>query len=331
MITDIKWIINNINKYKHFVLPITVYALFLASVILYLASLKGCFLSIKICSGYEKIKTYFKLGVFLIVSSMLFGILICLQIIFRLRCINILFFFLIYFIIFFFTQGTDFAHHGTYNCIIFLLFFPIFSLFSFIINLIFNYCIKLEFKKLLILFLSFLYIITYININTNCEKFYDGLGGIKLTNDEKINKCFIKKPRKCGQKFLSGLFDVNYFRKKGCEGYNDQKKVFLKYLPKNFKKYNNFSYPRTEYWNPKKSYRNLANMIEKKIIPAKEDNSKNIEVFVAFNRSRGKIEINLKKNLKLIEYKRELGKKYNSKFNNVYMIYFDALSRNNFN
>ena len=325
MDADIKWII---KKYKRFFVLAVVYTLFIASVILYMSSLKGCFLSIKICSGYKKVKTYFKLGVYLIVSSMLFGILIFIQIISNARCIDNFLFFLIFFVVFFFTQGTDFAHHGTYNSIIFTLFFPIFSFISFIIYLTLYFCFKFEIKKLLILILFFLYLIIFVKINTNCNEFYNGIGGIKLINNKNISKCFIKKPKICGQNFLSGLFDINYFRKRGCKNYYGHKKIFLKYLDKKLKRYNNFSYPRTEKWSPRRSYKNLANVVGPNISPATENNSENKEIFVNFNGDKGKVTISLKKNINLIKYKRKLSKKYNVKFNNIYMIYFDALSRN---
>ena len=81
---------------------------------------------------------------------------------------------------------------------------------------------------------------------------------------------------------LSGVFDISYLRKKGCEGINDSKKRFMKYLDPNFEKYNNFSYPRTEHWNPKSSFKNLARLIEKKIFPENYNNSRYSEVFVSF-------------------------------------------------
>ena len=320
MLDDIKWMI---KKYKHTLIISISYSIFVASVLFYIASLKAC-------SGYRNIKTYFQLGVNLIVSSILFGILIFIKFLTGIRCIDNIFFFLIFFILFFFNQGTDFAQHGTYNSIIFILFFPVFSIISFILYLALYFCFKLELKKLLILFLYLIYVIIIVKINTNCNKFYNGIGGIKLINDKNINKCFIKKPKIGGQNFLSGLFDVNYFRKKGCKGYNDQKKIFLKYLNKKLEKYDNFSFPRTEKWSPKKSYKKLANLVEKEIVPANENNSKNREVFVSFNGTNGKVKIYLKKNISLIKYKRNLSKKYNLKFNNIYMIYFDSLSRNNF-
>ena len=330
MINDIHWLTEYFKKFKNLSLILISYLLFFVSVILYLASLKGCNLSIKKCSGHKKVRTYFKLGVFLIISSILFGILICIKIISRSRCIDNFVFFIIYIFIISFTQGTDFAHHGTYNSIIFLLFFPIFSLISFVIYLLLYFCFKLELKKLIVLILIILYFIFFLKININCKHFYDGIGGIKLSNNKDLNKCFIKKPRMCGQKFLAGLFDVNYFRKKGCKGFRNQKKLFSKYLNKNLQKYDNFSYPRTEYLDPKISFRSLAFIVEKLIKPVKKGNSKDKEVFVTFKEGKGEIKINLKRNKSLIEHKRKLAKKNKVKFNNVYLIYFDAISRNHF-
>ena len=319
------------NKLNKTYLNTIVYILFCISLILYIISLKGCFLPFNECALHTKIAGYFILGVLLIISCFLFALLISIQIISRLKCINYLIFFTIYLIIFCLTQGTDFAHHGTYNSIIFLLFFPFFLFISFIIYLTLYFCFKLEIKKLLFLSLIYIYIIIFFYTNTKCNNFYDGIGQIRLINDKKLNKCFIKKPRICGYNLLSGLFDVNYiFRKNGCEGYNDEKNVFLKYLDNELQIYNNFSFPRTEYWNPITSYKFLADEVEKKIKPSNEINSEDNEIFVSFQKNKGKISIQLKKNISLIEQKRKLAEKYPVKFNNVYLIYFDAISRNHF-
>ena len=316
MINDFYWLIKFNKKFKNLFSYSIIYILFISSVILYILSLKGCFLSIESCLGYRQMKKYFMFGVFLIVSSILFGLLIVIQIIAKLRYFDFVIFSFIYLIIFFLSQGVDFSHHGTYNSIIFILLCPIFSSVFFIIYLI-------------LLFL-FQYIFFYLRQNTICNNFYKGIGGIQLINDKKLNFCFIKKPRICGQDFLSGLFDVNIFRKKDCTGLKNKKKTFLKYLSKDLQIYNNFSYPRTEYWEPKLTYKNLAEKVENKIQSINNINSKNNEVFITFKGGKGKIKIQLKKNISLIKYKRRLAKKYPVKFKNIYMIYFDAISRNNF-
>ena len=129
---------------------------------------------------------------------------------------------------------------------------------------------------------------------------------------------------------LSGLFDISYFRKNGCDGFNDNKKTFMKYLHRKLKKFNHFAYPRTESWNPQTSYKFLAGLIEKNIFPVNKNNLETSEVFVSFKDNKGKIEINLKKNETLINEKRKLAEKFPVKFENIYLIYLDALSRNNF-
>ena len=94
--------------------------------------------------------------------------------------------------------------------------------------------------------------------------------------------------------------------------------------------YDNFSYPRTEHLNPGKAYKKLVKIIEKGILPVIDNNSKDKEVFVSFKGNKGRISINLKKNVTLIKEKRKLAKKYSVNFNNVYLIFFDGLSRNHF-
>ena len=126
------------------------------------------------------------------------------------------------------------------------------------------------------------------------------------------------------------IYYQNYFRKNGCHNYNDNKKTFMKYLDQNLSKYNHFSYPRIEHWSAKSSFYKLANKIEKNILPLTKNNSKNKEVFVSFKNDKGKIRIKLKKNESLIKEKRKIAEKFSVKFENVYIIYIDGISRINF-
>ena len=307
-----------------------IYILFFISLYFYLLSLKGCYQSFGICAHHTKLREYFKLGFFLFLSCILFGVLTCIFIIFRLKIRKYFFFLFIFFLIFYSNQGTDFANHGTYNSIIFILFLPFLTIFIYVIYVTICYLYNLYIKKFLISILFFIYIFFSIRALTNCRKFYDGIGRIKLINDKKLNSCYIKKPFICGFDLLSGLFDVNYFRKNGCMGYNSDKKEFLKYLNKNMSKYNFFAYPRTNQWNPKFSYYNLANLIEKNIFPVTKNNYRDKEVFLKFKNDKGTIKINLKKNKTLIKEKRKLVIQNPVQFENIYLIYLDAMSRLNF-
>ena len=106
------------------------------------------------------------------------------------------------------------------------------------------FIINLELKKILFAIFFFSYVIIFFYINTNCQNFYNGIGDEKLINEKGLNSCFIKKPKICAYDLLSGIFDISYYRKKGCNGFNDKKETFLKYLEPHLIKFNNFSYPR---------------------------------------------------------------------------------------
>ena len=151
--------IKHIKKHKKVYLNYIVYILFIISIYIYILSLKGCFLSFRQCSHSDKLPEYFHLASLLILSCLIFGALISIQFISELNLINYFVFFISFFGIFYNTQGTDFAHHGTYNSITFILFFPLFSIFFYVIHLCLYFLFKLYIKKLLISILIFLYVI----------------------------------------------------------------------------------------------------------------------------------------------------------------------------
>lgn len=84
-------IINNLIIY------IFEYILFLISVILYLLSLEGCFRSFNECSNSEKyLRKYFNLGTVLVFSSFIFGTIIMIQTVRKIRKINNFYFIFTY-------------------------------------------------------------------------------------------------------------------------------------------------------------------------------------------------------------------------------------------
>ena len=312
------------KKYNLFV-----YFLFLMSVIFYFISLKGCKDGFSKCQKTENITFYIHRAKYCVVSSIIFDITLLFQFLRKLSKINILFFFTVYIIIFSFTQGTDFYSHGTYNFIAFIFLVPVGYIYLYLIYLFFYYMYNKERKKFfLLLFLFILQIVLYLNFTT-CDEFYDGLGGIKIDNDEKYNSCYIKKPSRCGLKYTSNLFDVNYFRKT-CKNLWNTKEVFTKYFDDNKKNYSKYFYPRTEFWDINSSYNNLKPQIDKAIDGANDSNSKDKEVFVNFENNIGKIEIKVKRNETLVQERRKIAKNEKIKFNNVYIIYIDAISRKHF-
>ena len=119
-------------------------------------------------------------------------------------------------------------------------------------------------------------------------------------------------------------------RIKSCIGLSNQQSIFQTYLKDELKNKKRYSYPRTENFDIRSSYQALDLFVEKNIEVANSYNSKDKEVFVEFVNGKGKIEINLKKNINLIESRSKLSKKNKVEFNNVYIIYIDGISRNHF-
>lgn len=309
------------------------YILFFASIIFYLMSLKGCHLSFQECQNLSRTKFYVYLGIYVFISCLLFGLCLTLQIVLKLRRINYVIFLTSFIIIFIFTQGTDFASHGTYNCLSFIFLLPlIIGIFLYIYK-IFYYCYHREIKKLFFIILITISIISLYNYKTRCNDYYDGLGKEKIINDPSNDSCEFQIPSRCGMKYFSGIFDFTLFFKI-CKGFNDNKDTFLKYLDKSFNNYDKFYYPRTEHWPPKNTYFNLANYVEKNITPEYNNNSSYInndrEISIIFKDGKGSVNINLKKNETLIKERRKIAELNPVKYDNVYILFFDAISRNHF-
>ena len=280
-----------------------IYLIFFSSISFYYTSLIGCTSTFQDCQSLRYLRYYFNLAYLLLVSCILFGLTLTIHIIMRLNKINYLIFFSTYFTIFYKTQGTDFANHGTYNCISFIIFLPITMAVFFLIYKLGYYCYNGERKKWFFIIVAILFSIIFLYNRTRCNHFYDGLGGEKIENNPKFDSCEFVLPPTCGLDLFSGLFNVNILRPK-CEGVNDKKELFLKYLDKSKSKYDKFYLPRTEHWSPKTSYRNLANRVEQYIYDedyCKKKNLKDREVSISFKDGRGTVNIKLIKNETLIK------------------------------
>ena len=165
----------------------------------------------------------------------------------------------------------------------------------------------------------------------NCDNFYKGIGGVDIEYNNKTDKCYMIRPNYCSMKYLDPFFDASNL-KGGCKGKWNTKRRFLKYLDKRLNETNHFYYPRIEF-APRETYtENIFNYVFKNIGSVKENpaEAEKAEIFLDFENDLGKITINLKKNETLIKERRALAKKNDVKFDNVYIFYIDALSRNHF-
>ena len=309
-----------------------IYLIFISSISFYYTSLIGCTSTFQDCQSLRYLRYYFNLAYLLLVSCIFFGLALTIHIIRRLNKINYLIFFSTYFYIFYKTQGTDFANHGTYNCISFIIFLPVTMCVFFLIYKLGSYCYNGERKKWFFIIVALIFSAIFLYHRTRCNHFYDGLGGEKINNDPNSDGCEFVLPPTCGLDLFSGLFNVNILRPR-CEGVNDKKEVFMKYLDKSKNKYDKFYLPRTEHWNPKISYRNLANRVEQYIYDedyCKKRRLYDREVSISFKDGRGTVDIKLIKNKTLIKERRKIAKNTDVKYNNIYILYLDAVSRNHF-
>ncbi len=164
--------------------------------------------------------------------------------------------------------------------------------------------------------------------NSACDNYFNGYGGYKLNNNREENACFIIKPKKCDIPILSGLIDFSLLIN-SCENRNNDKKSFIDYLKK-FKINLNFS--KDEFYFPITTEFGRENFRENVIknIRTEKKEGINDEVSIKFKNNKGHFEINLKYNKKLVAKKRFLAKKFPVKYENIFIVYIDSLSRNHF-
>ena len=174
-------------------------------------------------------------------------------------------------------------------------------------------------------------LIFYLYYST-CEHFYKGLGGVDLENNRETDKCYMIRPNYCSMKFIDPFFDMSKY-KGNCEGRFNTKKRFMKYLNQNLRDINHFYYPRVEHTRIEDTFtENLYNYLFKNINGVKENpaEAEKAEIFLDFENDKGTIRINLKRNETLIEERQVLAEKNEVKFDNVYVIFIDSISRLSF-
>lgn len=329
---NIKIFIKN-NKIKSIIKYLLIYALFCLSLIFYFLGLGGCKSVLDRCIAFTNIKMYIKKGFETAFSSFLFSFTIFFIIYFKKKFFHILIFIMIYIIIFINTQGNDFIRHGTYNCILFLSLFLIWSIYIYGIYFVilgFNSSKKNKLLTIIILLLLISPLIFYIT-RTKCIEWNYGLGNIEIEYDVNFDSCKIINPVFCTIGMFGNLFDLSSYVRKSCKGYNNEKKIFDKYLNFSQKKFNKYSYPDTsEFGNDYLSFtRKFPNMVEKKIWGFDEKKN-NKEVTVEFSNGIGKINIDVKRKENLVKERKKLYEKNLVKFENIYMIYIDAISLQHF-
>ena len=315
---------------------IFIYLLLLISIILYFFSLKGCDEELYQCVQKKRFEQYVKYGIMAATSAIIFSIVFILSIIIKIHLINYLIYILIYIFIFLTNQGTDLKNHGTYNCILFIFIVVIFTIYFYLFYLLVKYVKKKNTKRKIFVFVLIILPFLPLIFKTNCKNWEYGLGNLKIENDKNENICEIEKPKICTIQLFDGLLDLSKIFRRSCKGIANTKEIFIKYLDDNKKNFTKYYYPLTnklKLKNGKLSFisNKLVNIVLKKIGDGNSKEAKDKEIFVNFDENgKGNIEMKLKRNENLINQRRIIAKKEKVKFENIYMIYIDAISRNHF-
>ena len=322
------------NKIKIDIYYLLIYVFFFLSIKFYFLGLRGCRNKVsEKCQEFADTIEYIKRGIETAISSILFSFGLFFIRFFKKHFIHKLVFIITYIIIIANTQGNDFINHGTYNCILFILlnlicWIYINGLYFSILG--FNANSKKIIFPIIILLLLISPFLFYI-IRSKCINWNYGLGNIQIEYNQSLDACKIKIPKKCTIGMFGGLFDLSSYMRKTCKGYQNSKIVFDKYLNDIQKNFSKYSYPdTTEFGDNYLSFTNeFPNMVEKKIWGF-DEKTNNKEVTVEFKNGIGKINIDVKRKKNLVKKRKKLYKNNKVKFNNIYIIYIDAISLQHF-
>ena len=345
--------------------------LMIISFYLYKKSLKGCELEESACLEAANIKKFYKYGYKLLLCSSIVGFILLL-IFYNLISICVQIPFLVTYAYYFYTfQGVDLRNHGIYNSILL-------TITSFLFFLCYLYLFKLskflykhKIKNFIFLLLSLLFplfFIYYFYITVECNKFYRGLNGLEISQNENENGCYFPKPKFCTIKLFDNIFDLSkivYIIKKGipplpyisnyfynkelyCINRDNSKSVFYEHANRK-KRLNklglNLTFPDTSIFDFRKHARvgkfhyKVFNRIydyDKRL--KKYNNSlnrkkrANPEVVVHFNNETdtGNLTMELRQDKKLIYKRRKLSAKFKVRYDNILFIFIDAVSKNHF-
>ena len=340
---------NDINPKQSILKKKDILIIFLSfvSFYFYIISFKGCDGTQSYCLVTLSPGFFYSLGIYIMISS-----IITLYIIYQILIKEASFYHLVYYIpiliylLYFVDNGSDLSHHGSYNKMIFYVSFCSF----FIIFIIFS-IIKYIYHKFRIIFvslaLSFIWILIYTNIKIrkNCDIWYNGLNGLKIENNQNFDKCKIVRPKKCWINLLDGIFDVSRILNEDCNNFRGGEKMeLLKYLSPYLNTSNKFGFPiTTNYtWLNQSHFDRFFNNVMADIIPMdkidinKIPQEKRPEITLNFDpiTQMGKVDINIYKNIQLIEERKKLydslPKKEKPKYANILFLYIDAISRPEF-
>ena len=356
-----KKIYNNFNNFdnrkffkKHFLnrTDIIFYITNTISIICYYIGLTPCEKDPSECTIKRGLKFYFIVGTFTAISSILYSVYISYSLFKRKHFIHYIYTVPIFSFFILKYTGAETVDHGFYNAFgfigVIIIFVPILLFLFIIIDLL-----KKKSYKILILITIIIIILIVIYNNLpgfSCEFWDLGLNNTRIENDKTKYPCEILIPgkNKCYLKKMDGFFDFSKIFRPSCSAESILKKekgIFLKSLNNRLSrvsKLNHFGYPITTKSDKYSMYavrdlKEFQELINHNIIYMDLFNEENypnepypeVEVFFDEN-DYGLIKINITRNETLAQERKEIAKDKHSLFNNVLIVYVDALSRNHF-
>ena len=340
--------------------------LFLAiiSYFLYYLSLGGCDGTQTECLKNSNIAYYYMLVNYCFISAGLTAFIIFLMVYKRITKLHLIHQVIIFLILFLSDTGSTLMHHGIYNIFGFILFLIFYSVFLIVIVKIEDILlqkslpIKLVVINIIILIIIFWRYAFHEALKRECKNWDIGLNGTRIEDDINKYPCQIFRPISCHINYFSKKQDLSRLLKLDCsnninsnQAINSRNQL-IKYInKKEFENTTRFGFPLTN--RPKfiitpdltpntftqKVYDNIIDMDNKSIIIPPDEYP---EITLTFKHEdqdnkkgdnsmkfTGKININLTKNEALSASRKKM-ETPDTLFNNIIMIYTDAVSRAHF-
>ena len=336
------------NKYLNYIMPL----LIILSCYLYILSLKGCEGTQTYCLVTLDPWFFYNLGIYLAISAFIIVLQITWFYYGKISFIHFIYTIPIYYYLFYhYDIGSDLTKHGAYNRVIFYIMILLLGMFTSIYLSLRYMRLNKYYKTLLCILLSTIAIAFTIKhkVHSGCATWYNGMNGMKVENDMQRDKCYITHPKSCWVNMLDGLFDVSWIIGEDCSNFRKGERLeLIKYLNKSkFNSTYNFAYPiTTNYtWLNESHFDRFFHNIMRDMKDLDKDSSSFIcndnycnkpEIELKFDKQTqlGHIEMNIHKNMKLVNERKaiydKLPKENKPKYKNFLFIYIDALSRAHF-
>ena len=334
------------------------------SYLLYYLSLGGCDGTQTECLKNSNIAYYYLLVNYCFISAGITSFILFLILMKRITKLHLIHQIIIFSILFMYDRGSTLMHHGIYNIIGFIIFLIFYSLFLFIVIKIEDILLRKNLPyKLIVINLIILIVIFgrysyHESLKKECKDWDLGLNETKIEDDINKYPCQIFRPISCHINYFNNKQDLSRLLKLDCsntinsnQAINSRNQL-IKYInKKEFENTKRFGFPLTN--RPKfiidseltpdiftrKVYDNIIDMDNKNItIPPDEypEITLTFEETQIYDKKKnnsmnfmGKININLTKN-EILSSSRKKFENPDSLFNNIIMIYTDAVSRAHF-